>query len=226
MKEKVKKTSKSVRRKIMLVDDHPMLRVGVTALINGESDLIVCSHANSAEEALKELTKHSPDLLITDMTMPGRGGLELIKDLKALYPNLPVLVVSMHDEMIYAERVLRAGARGYIMKEAGGDKMLEAIRKVLSGQIYVSEKISLKIIDLFFSSESKKGSSPIEKLTDREFEVLQLIGEGKSIKEIANQLHLSSKTVDVHRGNAKEKLGLKDAADLLRYAVRWTEAQK
>ena len=158
--------------------------------------------------------------------MPGRGGLELIKDVKALHGNLPVLVISMHDELLYAERALRAGARGYLMKEAGGEKMLEAIRKVLAGEVYVSPRMASKILDRLASGESPARTSPIEKLTDREFEVFQLIGQGKSTKDIARQLHLSTKTVDVHRGHIKEKLDLKDATSLVRHAVRWVEAEK
>lgn len=214
------------RKKILLVDDHPMMRVGVTALINAEPDLTVCCQASNAEEALREIPKCSPDLVITDITMPGRGGLELIKDIRALHESLPVLVVSMHDEMLHGERALRAGARGYLMKEAGGEKMLEAIRKVLSGQVYVSENMAGKIFDIFSGRRTQSHQhSPIEKLTDREFEVFQLIGQGKATREIARQLNLSSKTVDVHRGNLKQKLELKDATSLVRYAVRWVETK-
>jgi DNA-binding NarL/FixJ family response regulator len=216
----------TARRKILLVDDHPMMRIGVTTLINGEPDLTVCCQASHAEEALIEIPKCSPDLVITDMTMPGRGGLEFIKDVQGLYPNLPVLVVSMHDEMLHAERALRAGARGYLMKEAGGEKMLEAIRKVLDGQVYVSEKMSARILENVSGRKPRGSTSPIEKLSDREFEVFQLVGQGKSTKEIARQLNLSPKTVEVHRGHIKEKLGLKDATSLVRHAVRWVETQK
>ncbi len=214
------------RKKILLVDDHPMMRTGVTTLINAERDLTVCCQASQAEEALLEIPQCSPDLVITDMTMPGRGGLEFLKDVKALYPNLPVLVVSMHDEMLHAERALRAGARGYLMKEAGGEKMLEAIRKVLAGQVYVSEKMAAKIVDVFSGRQPRGSHSPIEKLSDREFEVFQLIGQGKSTRDIAKQLNLSPKTVDVHRGHIKEKLALKNATSLIRHAVRWVETQK
>jgi DNA-binding NarL/FixJ family response regulator len=219
------KEASPARKRILIVDDHPMTRMGVTTLINAEPDLVVCCQANQAEEALAEIPKCSPDLVITDITMPGRGGLEFIKDVKALYPDLAVLVVSMHDEMLHAERALRAGARGYLMKEAGGEKMLEAIRKVLSGQVYVSEKMATKIFDIFSGRRAQARTSPIEKLTDREFEVFRLIGQGKTTKEIARRLNLSSKTVDVHRSHIKEKLELKDATSLVRYAVRWVETE-
>src|SRR6185436_5449634 len=161
------------RKRILLVDDHPMMRIGVTTLINAEPDLLVVGQADTAEQALALIPECKPDLIATDMTMPGRGGLEFIKDVKALYPNLPILVVSMHDEMLHAERVLRAGARGYLMKEAGGEKMLEAIRKVLDGQLYVSEKMSARILENVSGRKPRGSTSPIEKLSDREFEVFQ-----------------------------------------------------
>ena len=208
------------------MDDHPMMRTGVTTLINAEPSLMVCCQAGRAEEALSEIPKCSPDLVITDMTMPGRGGLEFIKDVAALYPSLPVLVISMHDEMLHAERALRAGARGYLMKEAGGEKMLVAIRQVLSGQVYVSERMSARILDNLSGRKPRGSTSPIEKLSDREFEVFELIGQGLTTKAIAKQLNLSSKTVDVHREHIKEKLQLSDATSLIRHAVRWVETQK
>ena len=219
------KAALAAPRKILLVDDHPMMRIGITTLINAEPDLTVCFQASQAEEALSEIINCSPDLIVTDMTMPGRGGMEFIKDVKTLHPNLPVLVVSMHDEMLHAERVLRAGARGYLMKEAGGEKMLEAMRKVLAGQVYVSEKMSARILDAFSGRRSEQSSSPVETLTDREFQVFQLIGQGKGTRQIAEQLHLSVKTVEVHRLHIKEKLKMADAPTLVRYAVRWVEAQ-
>jgi DNA-binding NarL/FixJ family response regulator len=157
--------------------------------------------------------------------MPGRSGLELIKDIATLYPGSPVLVVSMLDEVLHAERVLRAGARGYLMKEAGGEKMLMAIRQVLDGRVYVSEQMQERILNLFSGQRTRASGSPVGGLSDREFEVFHLIGLGKSTREIAKQLNLSSKTVDVHRGHIKEKLGLKDATALVRYAVRWVEMQ-
>jgi DNA-binding NarL/FixJ family response regulator len=187
--------------------------------------LAVCAEAGDPAAAARELAKASPDLVLTDITMPGRSGLEFIKDLKAAHPDLPILVVSMHDELIYAERALRAGARGYIMKEAGGEALLAAVRKVLGGEIYVSPRMAAKILDSLSGRRPRGSSSPIEKLSDREFEVFQLIGHGKTTREIAAQLHLSPKTVDVHRGHIKEKLELRDATALVRHAVRWVETQ-
>jgi len=218
-----KKTTISQKR-ILVVDDHPMMRQGLAQLINNEPDLTVCCEADNAGQALDLASNNKLDLVLADISLPGRNGLELIKDILALRPAMPILVVSMHDESLYAERVLRAGARGYIMKQEGGKKLMGAIRQVLSGQIYVSEKMSVKILEIF-SGRRTGGGSPIEKLTDREFEVFQLIGEGKGTREIADHLHLSVKTVEVHRANIKQKLDVKTATDLVRHAVRWAESQ-
>ena len=222
----VARARSSGRKQILVVDDHPMTRAGLVQLISRQTDIEICSEAGNPVEAFNELSKKKPDLVLTDITMPGRSGIEFIKDLVAVHSELPILVVSMHDEMIYAERVLRAGARGYIMKEAGGENLLAAIRQVLSGQVYVSPKMSSKILDGLSGRKPRGSSSPIEKLSDREFEIFQLIGLGESTREIAKQLHLSPKTVDVHRSHIKAKLELKDATALVRHAVRWVETQK
>lgn len=221
----IKKKAYKSRTRILIVDDHPMMRQGLAALINNERDLIVCCEAETAQQALATIAKERPDLVLADITLPDKSGLELIKDIHAQHPGLRVLVVSMHDEAIYAERVLRAGGRGYIMKQEGGKRLLEAIRQVLAGQVSVSEKMSARILEMFSSGRGTSGGSPVEKLTDREFEVFQLIGEGKATRDIAAKLHLSVKTVEVHRLHIKEKLALKTAAELIRFAVRWTETQ-
>jgi len=213
----------SHKRKILLVDDHPFMRAGLAQLIERQADLAVCGEAGNPAEALRELARALPDLVLTDITMPGRSGLEFIKDLRAQHSKLVILVVSMHDEAIYAERALRAGARGYIMKEAGGENLLGAIRQVLRGETYVSPRMAAKVLDDLSARRPRGSSSPIEKLTDREFEIFRLIGQGKSTRDIAGQLHLSPKTVDVHRSHIKEKLGLTDATALVRHAVRWVE---
>ncbi|MBI3885938.1 MAG: response regulator transcription factor [Opitutae bacterium] len=218
-------TSAPVRRRVLVVDDHPFMRAGLAQLINQQADLLVCGEAGNPAEAARELTRCSPDLVLTDITMPGRSGLEFIKDLHAAHPKLAVLVVSMHDESIYAERALRAGARGYIMKEAGGENLLAAIRQILRGEIYVSGAMAARLLENLSARRPRGSSSPIEKLTDREFEIFQLVGQGKSTRDIAAQLHLSPKTVDVHRGNVKTKLELKDSTALVRHAVRWVETQ-
>ena len=203
-----------------------MTRSGLAGIINQQPDLRVCCEAGNPAEAMNELTKLVPDLVVTDLTMPGRSGTEFIKDLRALHPELPILVVSMHDEEVHGERALRAGARGYLMKDAGAAKMLEAIRQVAGGQVYVSPKMSAKILDTMTGRRPRGSTSPIEKLSDREFEVFQLIGQGRSTREIAKELHLSSKTVDVHRAHIKAKLDLGDATALVRHAVRWVETQQ
>ena len=213
------------RKKILLVDDHPMMRAGLAQLINVQLDMKVFCEAGSPAEALSAIPKHQPDLVATDMTMPGRSGIEFVKDVAALHAGLPILVVSMHDEVVYAERVLRAGARGYIMKEAGGEKLLAALRHVLAGNTYLSERMSAKMLDALTTRRPRGSDSPIAKLSDREFEVFQLIGQGQSSREIAKHLHLSPKTVDVHRSHIKEKLDLKDVTSLVRHAVRWVETQ-
>jgi DNA-binding NarL/FixJ family response regulator len=213
-----------MRKRILLVDDHPMMRAGLEQLINRQPDLTVCGEAGTPQDAFEQLTK-KPDLILTDLTMPGRGGIEFIKDLKAIAPDLSILVVSMHDEVVYAERCLRAGAQGYVMKESGSENLLVAIRRVLGGQTYVSASMSEHILRNLSSRKPRGSDSPIQALSDREFEVFQLIGQGKGTREIAEQLHLSSKTVDVHRGHIREKLGLKDSTALVRHAVRWLETQ-
>src|SRR6266700_6601277 len=182
-----------------------MMRQGLAQLVNNEPDLAVCCEAENAHQALAAIDKARPDLVLADITLPDKSGIELIKDIQAINPGLAVLVISMHDESLYAERVLRAGGRGYIMKQEGGKKLMEAIRQVLSGQIYVSEKMSAKILESFSGRRSPGAETPLERLSDREFEVFELIGQGKATREIADHLHLSVKTVEVHRANIRKK---------------------
>ena len=209
------------KRGVFLVDDHPFMRAGLAQLIERQPDLAVCGEAGNPAEAFRDLARAAPDLVLADIAMPGRSGLEFIKDLRALYPSVLVLVVSMHDEAIYAERAIRAGARGYIMKEAGGDNLLAAIRQVLRGEVYLSPRMAANVLDGLSARRPRGSSSPIERLTDREFEIFRLIGQGRSTRDIAGQLHLSPKTVDVHRSHIKEKLGLAGATALVHRAVRW-----
>jgi DNA-binding NarL/FixJ family response regulator len=213
------------RQKILIVDDHPMMREGLALLIDHEPDLLADSQADSAAQALRIIESAVPDLLLLDISLPDRSGLEVIKDVHALYPALPVLVVSMHDESLYAERVLRAGARGYIMKQEGGKRLMQAIRQVLEGRIYVSEKMSAKILETF-SGHKRDAQSPVENLSDREFEVFQLLGQGRGTRQIAQHLHISVKTVEVHRTNIRKKLALSNGSELVSYAIRWNETQK
>jgi len=224
MKTKPKKPA-GARKKILIVDDHPMMRDGLVALITAQPDLAVCAQAADAAEALRAVEAHRPDLVLMDISLPGKSGLEAIKDLQAIQSGLAVLVLSMHDESLYAERVLRAGARGYVMKQEGGKRILEAIRAVFEGRVAVSEKMSARIMDAFTGRRAASAAAPVESLTDREFEVFQLIGRGRSTKEIAGQLHLSVKTVEVHRVNIKAKLQLATSPELVHYAVRWVESQ-
>ena len=206
------------------MDDHPMMREGLRQIIGNEPDLEVCGEADNAFQALELVGNLKPDLVLTDITLPDKNGLELIKDIQSMHPKMLVLVISMHDELLYTERVLRAGARGYVMKHEGGKKIMQAIRQILTGQIFVSEKMSAKILEIFSGRRMETANSPVENLTDREFEVFRHIGEGFSTKEIAEQMRVSAKTVEVHRMNVKTKLNLKTMAELIRYAVRWTES--
>ena len=212
------------RKRIMVVDDHPFMRAGLGLLLNQQADLQVVGEAGNPLEARKLLPALKPDLVITDLTMPGTSGLDFIRDLRVVDPTLAILVVSMHDETIYAERAIKAGARGYVMKEAGGEGLLAAVRQVISGRVYVSPAMAARILDGLSTVSPRKSNSPIAKLSDREFEIFQLIGEGKATHEIAKRLHISTKTVDVHRSHLKEKLGIADVTGLVRYAVRWLES--
>lgn len=213
-------------RRILLVDDHRSVLGGYQLMIDLEPDLAVCAIATSVGEALNAIQREPPDLVVTDLTMAGRGGLELIKDLAALHPGLKILVCSMHDEMLYAERALRAGAKGYVMKDADGPTFLSAIRRVLSGQVFMSAKLAAHVLDSFAVAAPRGSQSPLKKLSDREFEVFQLFGNGKTAKEIAAQLNLSPKTVSVHRDHIKEKLLFATSAEMIRQAVRYVESEQ
>jgi DNA-binding NarL/FixJ family response regulator len=221
----MKKAEKSAKAQILIVDDHPMTRGGLIHLINHQPDTVVCGEAENAAEALNLLSASEPDLMLIDITLPGKSGLELIKDVKAMRPNLAMLVISMHDESLYADRVLRAGARGYITKHEGGDKLIGAIRQVLRGKIYVSESMSAHILEIFSGGQATGDRTSIQNLSDREFEVFQALGEGLSSHEIAKKLHLSAKTVDAHRANIKTKLKINTTAELISFAARWTATQ-
>ncbi len=225
MKAKKPKPAAGKPKQLLIVDDHPMMRDGLAALIGAQPDLAVCAQVADAREAMQAIETLRPDLVLMDISLPGKSGLEAIKDLQALAPGLAVLVLSMHDESLYAERVLRAGARGYVMKQEGGKRIMEAIRAVLAGKVAVSEKMSARIMDAFTGHRAQRDTTPVTGLSDREFEVFQLVGRGRSTKEIAEQLHLSPKTVEVHRVNIKAKLKLATSPELVHYAVRWVESQ-
>jgi DNA-binding NarL/FixJ family response regulator len=209
------------RRAILIVDDHPVLRHGIAQLINNERDLVVCGEAETAPGALEAMRSLKPDLALLDISLQGTNGIELIKLMRAEQPKLPILMLSMHDESLYALRALRAGARGYVMKGEAMEHVLTAMRKVLDGDIYVSPRFSERLV--FKAIQSLEGGmgSPVDKLSDRELEVLQLLGKGFGTREIANELHLSIKTIETHRAHIKEKLGFKDAGEMVRFAIDW-----
>lgn len=211
--------------RILVIDDHPLLRTGIRELLRTTSDLEVCGEVGKASEAIGILDQLKPDLAILDLGLPDRSGLEVLKDFQAVAPNLPVLVVSTFDEMLYAERTLRAGARGYVMKEAGGEKFLVAIRAALEGRIWVSDRVSAELLGNLGRKVTPGRELLLDRLSDREFEIFRLLGEGSNTREIAERLSLSPKTVDAHRANIKTKLGMKDGAALVRQAVRWIESQ-
>lgn len=220
MKGKIAKPP--AKKRILIVDDHPMMRDGLRQLIANEPEFEVCGEAEDAPTALAQAESLKPDIAIVDITLRSTNGLELIKDLHIRAPKIAVLVLSMHDESLYAERVLRAGGRGYIMKQEGGKKIIEGLRQIAAGRTFVSEAISARILDSFSGHHQDK--SPVETLTDREFEVFQLIGEGLSTSEMAQKLCVSVKTIEVHRVNIKTKLGVPTASELIRFAVRWLES--
>jgi DNA-binding NarL/FixJ family response regulator len=205
-----------------LVDDHPIVREGLAARIELEGDLIVCGMAATAEHGMELVAQLGPDIVVTDLSLSGKPGLELIKDIRAARPLLPILVLSIHDEDLWAERVLRAGAQGYVMKAQATEKVMEAIHRVLAGGMWLSERMSSLLLGRLTQGRNTPSGSPLAALSDRELEVFQMIGRGLSMKEIAAQLYLSAKTIEVHREHIKEKLGLKSSADLLRYAVTYT----
>jgi DNA-binding NarL/FixJ family response regulator len=219
-------TSGTIARKygVFIVDDHPLVREGLTNLINRQSDLIVCGEAKDSAEAIAGITKERPDVAIIDISLVNESGLELIKHLIKQVPQLAVVVLSMHDEALYAERALRAGARGYVMKHETSKSVLASIRRVLAGDIYISERIVNRMALRLTSARRPLTSSPVERLSDRELEIFQLLGQGRTPSEIARDLKLSLKTVQAYCARAKEKFGVTSLTELLRAAIRWDDA--
>lgn len=213
------------KAKIILVDDHPLVREWLTNLIHQQPDLIVCGEAETASMALQAIAVTKPDVAIVDISLKDSSGIELIKNIKASHPRVAVIVLSMHDERLYAERALRAGARGYIMKRETTKKVIAAIRGVLEGKLYVSEKLASLFAEKFVDGRATTVASPIEQLSDRELEVFQLLGEGYETRHIAESLHVSMKTIQVYCARIKEKLKLANATELLREAIRWNESR-
>jgi len=212
------------KKRVFIVDDHPIVRDGLITIINHEKDLAVCGEADEPQEALKAISELRPDVVIVDITLKNSDGIELTKSLKARYPTLPVIVLSIHDELTYAERALRAGARGYLMKEVVSDKITAAIRTVLTGEIYVSNTMAKKMLRKLAGGKADTIIAPTDSLSDRELEIFRLIGQGYKPSKIAQSMHLSIKTVETYRSRIKEKLNLADADELLRYAIQWVSS--
>ncbi len=224
LKEKQDKANEN-KTQVLIVDDHPVVRDGLTMIINHERDMNVCGEAEDAYQGLKAITELKPDVVIVDISLKDSDGIELTKSIKAGHPKLSVVVLSIHDESVYAERSLLAGAKAYLMKDAVSEKIVKAIRTVLSGEIYVSSTISKKFLHKVARDKAGMTKTPIENLSDREFEVFRLIGEGYKASQIAKKLHLSVKTVETYRGRLKEKLNLDSATKLLQYAIKWAKSE-
>ena len=219
-------TSGTIARKhgVFIVDDHPLVREGLTNLINRQSDLVVCGEAKDSAEAIDGMTKERPDIAIIDISLTNESGLELIKQLVKQFPQVALIVLSMHDEALYAERALRAGARGYVMKHETSKNVLTSIRRVIGGDTYVSERIVNRMALRLTSARRPVATSPVERLSDRELEIFQLLGQGRTPSEIARDLNLSLKTVQAYCARAKEKFGVTSLTQLLRAAIRWDDA--
>ena len=217
--------SRRDKHRILIVDDHPIFRHGLMQLLSQEDDLEVCGEAENYHGAMKATEALKPDMIIVDITLKDMSGIDLIKEIHKIDKGIPMLVISMHDESLYAERAFRAGARGYIMKQEASESVVQAIRQVLKGGLYASSKVTENILTRFIEGPKEPSASPLQALTDREIEVFQLIGEGLSISEIGNRLHLSVKTIGTYRERIKEKLNLKNATELLRHALSWVEKE-
>ena len=221
----MQETTEAQKIKVLLVEDHPLFRDQLTQLINRDLGMVVCGEADNIEQALTIIEKQRPDIAIVDITLRGSSGLELVKNLKVRDINIPVLVLSMHDESIYGERALRAGARGYITKYAASSEVMQAIRKVLDGEIYLSKGMTAQVLQRLADKGSPAGAPVTELLTDRELEVFQLVGHGRNTHEIAQHLHLGEPTIDTYRARIKEKLRLKNSAELYHRATKWVTEQ-
>jgi DNA-binding NarL/FixJ family response regulator len=214
------------KERVVIVDDHPLFRERLAQLINHELDMEVCGEAENAGQGIQLIRSSSPDLAIVDITLKGSSGLELIKSIKALSIGTPVLVLSMHDEALYAERALRAGATGYITKHQAADEIIVAIRRVLAGEVYLSEKMTASFLKSLTTGGVKNIPRPVDRLTDRELEVLELIGNGRTTREIAETLKLGVATVDTYRARIKEKMNFQNATELQHFAVRWVRERE
>jgi DNA-binding NarL/FixJ family response regulator len=216
----------SGKKSVFVVDDHPLLRQGLALLINQQQDLEVCGEAEEAQAAMRAIAQIRPDILIVDISLNGPDGLDLLKTIRASYPELPVLILSMHDEAIYAERALRARANGYIMKQEATEKVLVAVRRILKGEVYLSDRMASKMLQQYIGGTPPAIQSRIAALSDRELEVFCLIGEGRGTREIAEELHLSIKTVETYQAHIKEKLSLHSGRELIQHAIQWKIDEK
>jgi DNA-binding NarL/FixJ family response regulator len=212
-------------KRIVIVDDHPLFRKGLEQLIHSDGAFAVCGEADNASEAMDVIRKLDPDLAIVDLSLPGANGIELIKNIRAEFPRVPILVLSMHDESLYAVRALRAGANGYVMKHEAMANVVQAIHEVFSGRPYLSPAMAAQVITKFAHGTTEGETDATERLSDRELEILELIGKGKEVRQIGKLLHLSPKTVETHRAHIKEKLQLKNAREVVRFAVQWIDAR-
>ncbi|WP_348264294.1 response regulator transcription factor [Telmatobacter sp. DSM 110680] len=209
------------KKTVLVVDDHPLMRQGLALLINQQHDMQVCGEAEEAQAAMHAIAQLRPDIMILDISLNGPDGLDILKNIRATNPDLPVLVLSMHDEAIYAERALRARANGYIMKQEATEKVLVAVRRILNGEVYLSERMSNKMLQQYIGGAPSMIQSRIASLSDRELEVFRLIGEGRGTREIAEELHLSIKTVETYQAHIKEKLALRSGRELIQHAIQW-----
>jgi DNA-binding NarL/FixJ family response regulator len=207
--------------RVLLVDDHPIVRQGLALLIDREPDLSVCGEADGAHSAFHAITTLRPDLVVLDISLAGPDGLDILKEIRTKTAHLPVLILSMHDECIYAERAMRAGANGYIMKQEATEKVLVAIRRILQGEVYLSERLTNSMLRQYVVGGIPAQSSPLVSLSDRELEVFRLIGEGHGTRQIADDLHVSVKTIESYQAHLKEKLGLKNSRELVQHAIEW-----
>ena len=212
--------------KIVIIDDHPLMRKGLAMSLESEADIRVAAQASSAEDGLGIIEAEDPDLVVVDISLPGMSGIELVKQVQAIRPEMKTLVVSRHDEALYAERAIRAGAKGYVMKLEAPDVMIKAVRRVMNGGIYVSEKVNERLLMGMVSGNELLSQSPLDVLSDRELEVFELTGKGFGTREIAERLHLSVKTVESYRARIKTKLNLSNAAELMQHAVQWVEGER
>ncbi|HEV8075385.1 MAG TPA: response regulator transcription factor [Candidatus Acidoferrum sp.] len=208
--------------RVLLVDDHPIVRQGLALLIEREVDLSVCGEADGAHTAFHAIETLQPDIVLLDISLNGPDGLEVLKEIRVKTGSLPVLILSMHDESIYAERAMRAGANGYIMKQEATEKVLIAIRRILQGDVYLSDRLTTTMLQQYVRGGAHTKSSPLLNLTDRELEVFRLIGEGHGTRQIADELHLSVKTIESYQAHIKEKLALRNARELVQHAIEWT----